>query len=120
MNLRQYVKEAFSQYDSKSQGTITTQYVADALKDLGYVMSGAEVNEVLSRLDRDGSTHYKEFEEYCIENPPPIASDDELLNALETFRDFDYDTLKFYLMRLSNKLNEEEISFIDNHIVKKK
>lgn len=64
--------------------------VKNVLADLGYVLKEEELSKILRELDTDGVTKYEAFLHYCTENPPHILEDDELINALKVFDQYDY------------------------------
>ncbi|XP_069114951.1 calmodulin-like [Argopecten irradians] len=109
-------KEAFSLFDKKGDGTITTKELGTVMRSLGQNPTDAELEDMVNEVDADGNgaIDFPEFLTMLARKMKDGDNEDELR---ETFKVFDRDgsgfigvvELRRVMSDLGEKLTDEEV-----------
>ncbi|EFC43878.1 predicted protein [Naegleria gruberi] len=111
----QEYKEAFSLFDSDSDGTIVTKELGTVMRALGLNPSQGELDDMIKQVDsnNNGTIDFKEFLVLMQKKMTDNDSEDEIKEAFKVF-DRDNDgiisaaELRHILTSMGEKFNEEE------------
>eukprot|EP00298_Acanthocystis_sp_HF-20_P016902 c21621_g3_i2.p1 GENE.c21621_g3_i2~~c21621_g3_i2.p1 ORF type:complete len:167 (-),score=68.94 c21621_g3_i2:20-469(-) len=109
-------KEAFSLFDKDGSSTISTKDLGTVMRSLGASPTEAEVQEMIKKVDTDGSgkVEFTDFLGLMAQKLKEKDSEEDVVNA---FRVFDKEgnglvsaaELRHVLTNLGEKLTEEEV-----------
>lgn len=118
------LQETFSLFDANGNGYITTQELAQAMRQLGQNPTNKEIKEMIAKVDanNDGKLNFEEFKSMMVEKMKlPADTEKEMKDA---FRMFDRDgngfvsaaELKHIMTNLGEKLSEEEVEIMIHEV----
>lgn len=110
-------KDVFSLFDDDNDGIISTRQLGDVLRKLGMSPTEGEVNEMIEKVDCDGSGTI-DFPEFLRMMSNQTEDFDHETEIRETFRMFDKDgdgfitagELRYMFANMGQKLSDEEIN----------
>jgi calcium-binding protein CML len=110
------LKHAFSQFDTNSDGFISKQELAEAMSNLGHIITNEELNDIMKAVDKDGNglVDFKEFMN-LMDNNCLVQNVDEEMQHLFSMIDINKDgyitekEIKAMMKGLGEKVRKKDI-----------
>ncbi len=108
------IKQAFDQFDPKSEGVIESKQLKYAMRALGFEPKKDDIKKLIEQIDKNGLIYYEDFLSVMAKRFNEKDTNDEIMKAFQLF-DVDksgtisFDNLKTVAKQLGENLSDDEL-----------